>query len=137
MAKLSPKQEQFCQEFLVDLNGAAAARRAGYSEKTAHEQASQLLAKLNIAERIAQLKQERVEKVARTAQDVLNDIIAVTAQARDEGDLKTALKGLELQGKHLGMFTEKIQQEVSGPNGGAVQTSSEIVVRFVEADHGD
>lgn len=114
MQKLTPKQEAFCQEYVVDLNGAAAARRAGYSEKTAHEQAAQLLAKLNIAERIAELKRERAEKVARTAQDVLNDIISVTLQARDEGDLKTALKGLELQGKHLGMFTDKLQTEHSG-----------------------
>ena len=137
MAKLTPKQEMFCQEFLVDLNGAAAARRAGYSEKTAHEQAAQLLAKLSITERIAELKRERIEKVARTAQDVLNDIIAVTAQAREEGDLKTALKGLELQGKHLGMFTDRVQQEVSGPGGGPLQSQNEIVVRFVEAGHGD
>jgi phage terminase small subunit len=137
MQKLSAKQEQFCREYLVDLNATQAAIRAGYSAKTANEQASRLLANVSVASRVAELKQERIEKVARTAQDVLNDIIAVTAQARDEGDLKTALKGLELQGKHLGMFTDRVQQEVSGPNGGAVQTSSEIVVRFVEAEHGD
>lgn len=137
MAKLSPKQEQFCREFMVDLNGTQAAIRAGYSAKTAQEQASRLLSNVMVAERISELKQDRAEKVARTAQDVLNDIISVTAQARDKGDLKTALKGLELQGKHLGMFTDKIQQEVSGPNGGPVQSQNEIVVRFVESSHGD
>lgn len=114
MQKLTPKQEAFCQEFLVDLNGAAAARRAGYSEKTAHEQAAQLLAKLSIAERIAMLKQERAEKVAVTAADVLKGVIEVTLQAREEGDLKTALKGYELQGKHIGMWTDKVQTEHSG-----------------------
>lgn len=31
--------------------------------------------------------------------------------------------------------TDKVQQEVSGPGGGPV--SSELVVRFVEADHAD
>jgi phage terminase small subunit len=137
MQKLSAKQEQFCREYLVDLNATQAAIRAGYSPKTAQEQASRLLSNVMVAARVAELKAKRAEKADRTAQDVLNDIIAVTAQARDEGDLKTALKGLELQGKHLGMFTDRVQQEVSGPNGGAVQTSSEIVVRFVEADHGD
>ena len=35
MADLTPKQERFCQEYLVDLNAAAAARRAGYSKQTA------------------------------------------------------------------------------------------------------
>ena len=32
---LTPKQEAFVQEYLVDMNAAAAATRAGYSEKTA------------------------------------------------------------------------------------------------------
>ncbi len=133
MQKLSAKQEQFCREYLVDLNATQAAIRAGYSAKTANAIGNENLLKPCIAERIAMLKQERANKVARTAQDVLNDIIAVTTQAHEEGDLKTALKGLELQGKHLGMFTDRIQQEVSGPGGGPV--SSELVVRFVETGH--
>lgn len=114
MQKLSAKQEQFCREYLVDLNATQAAIRAGYSPKTAQEQASRLLSNVMVASRVAELKAQRADKLARTAQDVLNDIIAVTAQARDEGDLKTALKGLELQGKHLGMFTDKLQTEHSG-----------------------
>lgn len=114
MQKLSAKQEQFCREYLVDLNATQAAIRAGYSPKTAQEQASRLLSNVIVVERVAVLKQERANKVARTAQDVLNDIIAVTTQAHEEGDLKTALKGLELQGKHLGMFTDKLQTEHSG-----------------------
>ena len=137
MQKLSAKQEQFCREYLVDLNATQAAIRAGYSAKTAAVIGNENLIKPYIAERIAVLKQERADKVSVTAQDVLKGVIEVTLLAREEGDLKTALKGYELQGKHIGMWTEKVQQEVSGPNGGAVQTSSEIVVRFVEATHGD
>lgn len=137
MQKLSAKQEQFCREYLVDLNATQAAIRAGYSAKTANAIGNENLLKPYIAERISKLKQERADKVSVTAADVLKGVIEVTLLAREEGDLKTALKGYELQGKHIGMWTEKVQQEVSGPNGGAVQTSSEIVVRFVEADHGD
>ncbi|WP_198585325.1 terminase small subunit, partial [Escherichia coli] len=40
MAKLTDKQELFAREYLKDLNGTQAAIRAGYSEKTANEQAS-------------------------------------------------------------------------------------------------
>ena len=137
MQKLSAKQEQFCREYLVDLNATQAAIRAGYSAKTAAVIGNENLIKPYIAERIAALKQERADKVSVAAADVLKGVIEVTVLAREEGDLKTALKGYELQGKHIGMWTEKVQQEVSGPNGGAVQTSSEIVVRFVEAEHGD
>ncbi|MBN8935741.1 MAG: terminase small subunit [Rhizobiales bacterium] len=42
---LTPKQRRFIAEFLVDLNGTRAAIRAGYSPKTANEQAAQLMAK--------------------------------------------------------------------------------------------
>lgn len=135
MQKLSAKQEQFCREYLVDLNATQAAIRAGYSAKTAAVIGNENLIKPYIAERIAVLKQERADKVSVTATDVLKGVIEVTLQAREEGDLKTALKGYELQGKHIGMWTDKVQQEVSGPGGGPV--SSELVVRFVEADHAD
>lgn len=137
MQKLSAKQEQFCREYLVDLNATQAAIRAGYSPKTANRIASENLSKPDVMERVAELKRERADKVAVTAADVLKGVIEVTLLAREEGDLKTALKGYELQGKHIGMWTEKVQQEVSGPNGGPVQAQSEIVVRFVESSHGD
>lgn len=47
-------------------------------------------------------------------------------------DAKNANRALELLGKHLGIFTDKIRAEVSGPDGGPM--ASEIVVRFVEPD---
>ncbi|GMA59687.1 hypothetical protein GCM10025859_01270 [Alicyclobacillus fastidiosus] len=36
MGKLTPKQERFVQEYLIDLNATQAAVRAGYSEQTAY-----------------------------------------------------------------------------------------------------
>jgi len=47
---------------MVDLNGTQAAIRAGYSQNTANEQASQNLAKLNIQERVAELQKEISER---------------------------------------------------------------------------
>jgi phage terminase small subunit len=46
--KLTPKQEAFVREYLVDLNGTQAAIRAGYSEKSAPVIACQNLRKLNV-----------------------------------------------------------------------------------------
>ena len=59
----APKQEQFCLEYIVDLNGAGAAKRAGYSEKTAVNMASRLLTIVNIQKRIEYLKTQNVERV--------------------------------------------------------------------------
>lgn len=135
MQKLSAKQEQFCREYLVDLNATQAAIRAGYSAKTAAVIGNENLIKPYIAERIAELKQERAEKTSRTAQDALNDLFAYTREAHDIGDLKTAMKGLELQLKHFGELTDKVKSEVSGPNGGAVQ--GELTIKLVRPGHAD
>lgn len=50
---LSPKQQRFVEEYLIDLNGTQAAIRAGYSARTARVKASQQLAKVNIQDAIA------------------------------------------------------------------------------------
>uniref|UniRef100_UPI00402ABCC6 terminase small subunit n=1 Tax=Edwardsiella tarda TaxID=636 RepID=UPI00402ABCC6 len=50
-------------DHLACLNSTQAAIRAGYSEKTANEQGSQNLAKLSVANRIAELNSERLERV--------------------------------------------------------------------------
>lgn len=52
--KLTAKQRRFCEEYLKDFNGAAAARRAGYSENTCYEIASENLIKPNIKQYISQ-----------------------------------------------------------------------------------
>jgi phage terminase small subunit len=73
-SKLTPKQKKFCQEYLIDLNGTQAAIRAGYSKKTANEQASQLLAKLNIQAEVQKLMKERSERTQITQDRVIGEL---------------------------------------------------------------
>lgn len=77
MAKLTDKQELFAREYLKDLNATQAAIRAGYSEKTANEQASRLLANVNIQSFVAGLKAERVEQVGIDAAYVLRRLVEI------------------------------------------------------------
>ena len=58
-AKLTAKQEIFCKEYLIDLNGTQAAIRAGYSEKTAEQQASRMLLNVKVQNRVSELKEVR------------------------------------------------------------------------------
>jgi len=51
-ATLTDRQERFVFEYLIDLNASAAARRAGYSANSAKEQASDLIRKPAVRERI-------------------------------------------------------------------------------------
>lgn len=70
---LTPQQETFCQEYMVDLNGTQAAIRAGYSERTANEQAGRLLSKVSIRSRIDELRKDRAERTDITADRVLKE----------------------------------------------------------------
>ena len=61
---LTPKQERFVQEYLVDLNATAAAIRAGYSKKRASELGYQLLQKTTVQAALQEAKinlQKRTE----------------------------------------------------------------------------
>ena len=186
MAKLTAKQQRFCDEYLIDLNATQAAIRAGYSEKRASEQAYQLLQKTTVQNHIAELQKERekrteitqdsvlhelaliafakasdyarvVEKDAmvevdgnmvpvldedgnqvkyRTVEPILTDdltedqkkAIAVIKKGRDGFEIKpySKIQALELLGKHLGMFTEKVEVKNTTPNAFEGLTTEEL-----------
>ena len=65
--KLNKRQQVFIDEYLSCFNGAEAARRAGYSEKSARFQASELLADPNISQQI----QARLAEVHMSADEAL------------------------------------------------------------------
>lgn len=151
MPKLTDKQTAFVREYLVDLNATQAAIRAGYSERTASRIGPQLLGKTGVREAIEKAQAKRARRVEVTQDYVLSNLVEVVERTMqrapvldrkgeqvtdEEGravwtfDAKGANRALELLGKHLGIFTDKVRAEVSGPDGGPV--ASEIVVRFVE-----
>lgn len=150
MAKLTPKQERFVEEYLIDLNATQAAIRAGYSPKTANEQGSRLLANVSIRACIDQAMAERSKRtgvnadrvlieLARlgfvNATDVINMDTASIKESANRDDtaaiasikvktiptegggeitereikLYDKTKNLELIGKHLGMFKDKLE----------------------------
>lgn len=69
--KITPKMEIFVREYLVDHNGARAARAAGYAEKTANVQAATLLANEKIQGLIQVELGKRKERLELDGDDVL------------------------------------------------------------------
>ena len=59
---LTAKQARFTEEYLVDLNATQAAKRAGYSEKTAGSQGQRLLKNVEVAAAIAEAMSERSKR---------------------------------------------------------------------------
>jgi len=74
MGKLTDKQEMFCKEYLIDLNATQAAIRAGYSKKTANEQAGRLLVNVSVQAKIYQLKEKRSNRIEMTSDGVLKEL---------------------------------------------------------------
>jgi len=68
---LTARQYLFCIHYCAnDLNGAKAARLAGYAEDSCNVKAAQLLAKVSIQERIAELMAKTVEKARIGADEI-------------------------------------------------------------------
>jgi len=108
---VTPKQQRFVEEYLIDLNATQAAIRAGYSADTARQMGSENLSKPDIAEAISVANAERSAKTAIDAAWVLVEARSVYDEARGIGKLPEALKALELCGKHVDIqaFKEKIE----------------------------
>jgi len=88
MKLVNDKHERFCQEYIIDLNGYKAAVRAKYSEKTARSKASQLLTKVNIQERIAELKAIRSERTQVTQDMVIKELLILAlSDFEDYGEI--------------------------------------------------
>lgn len=64
---MTPKQQRFVEEYLVDLNATQAAIRAGYSESTANQIGWQLLQKTSVSKAVA----ERMDALSMRAAEVL------------------------------------------------------------------
>src|SRR5262245_53640614 len=114
MKGLPPKQELFVTEYLLDLNAAAAYRRAGYSARTDHEASvggSRLLAKAGIAARVAAAQAERAARLLITADEVLRGLrreATLTGEGSSHSARVAAWKAL---GKHLGLFVDRVRLE--------------------------
>lgn len=164
---MTPKQERFVEEYLIDLNATQAAIRAGYSEKTADQQGHQLLKKASVAAAIEKARAEQSKRTQVTADMVVRELARVgfsdvrklltdsdTLRPISTLDDETAAavasveivakpggvdedgnrmvehvhkiklwdknSALEKLGKHLGMFTERVEH--SGPDGGPIET---------------
>lgn len=113
------KVARFVAEYVIDLNGKQAAIRAGYSPRTAESQASRLLSNAKVKSAVASAKRKIASKLELTAEKVLADIERISNKAERSRQYNAAIRGKQLLGQHLKLFTEK--HEHGGIGGGPVQ----------------
>lgn len=173
---LTKRQEEFCRQYMIDLNGTQAAIRAGYSKKGAHVQAAQLLSNPKVRSFANTLKAERAERTEITSDRVLMEIgrlafadirrvftedgkllpvhllpseVAASISAievvtskvpgGEPGDVEHTAKikfwdkrgSLELLGRHLKLFTDKIELEVGDELATRLKEARERVAKQV------
>ena len=136
MTELTPKQERFVREYLIDLNATQAAIRAGYSEKTAYSIGQENLTKPVIKAAVKAAQEQVAERLGITRTWVLTNLKTVAERCMQAapvldrsgnrvyvetatGDLAPAFvfnpagatRALELLGKHIGVLTDKVKLE--------------------------
>ena len=109
MDKLTPKQQRFVDEYLVDLNATQAARRAGYSERTCAKIGFENLQKPEIHAALQAASAEREKRTLITQDQIITEIREIAKEARDAQQFSAALKGYELLGKHQKMWTDRVE----------------------------
>lgn len=139
MAKLTPKQEKFCLEFIQCGNAAEAYRRAYSAEKmkpeTVWSNASRIMADSKVLARVSELRADAAQKAMVTLESHLADLARLRDLAEEDGQFSAAITAEISRGKAVGLYTERLKQEVSGPNGGAVQ--GELTIKLVRPGHAD
>lgn len=136
--EITEREELFCHEYLQDLNKTRAYMRAYGNDNYASSavSASRLFKNPNILTRIDELMKERNDSLKIDAAYVLENLISISQRCQQNEEVKEwdyeekcmkgtgeyqfdsngANKALELIGKHLGMFKEKVEHsgEIQG-----------------------
>lgn len=132
---LSDKHEQFCLEYVKDLNATQAYARTypDASPETADANGPKLLGNARIKERISELKAKRAKKTEITAERVLQEI-ATTAFAHiglvaDIGtDGSVTLKEQKKMGKNIRALHSLQQDEIYNKDGELVKIKNKFTM---------
>lgn len=89
MARMTAKQQRFCDEYLIDLNATQAAIRAGYSEKTARVIANENLTKPYIKEYIDKRMAEKEAELIADQNEVMKYLTSVMRREKTESVVVT------------------------------------------------
>ena len=108
---MNKRQEIFIQEYLVDMNGAAAARRAGFSPKHARSTASRLLQKPDVKAAIDAALEKRRQETEISAKRVMEHISGIAFAEAQGSAVGNKVRCLELLAKLLGMFESNANME--------------------------
>jgi phage terminase small subunit len=111
---MTPKQQKFVEEYLIDLNATKAAMRAGYSKKTAHRIGAENMQKPAIKKAINEARKKFSQKTEVTTEKIIkgfSDIAFSDSEMTEDRDKVASLNSLA---RIMGMFNDKLSVKHSG-----------------------
>lgn len=108
---LNERRKLFIKEYLIDQNATEAAKRAGYSEKTAYSQGHDLLKNPEIKEAIQSELNKTHDKLEITVERIQDELAKMAFGKVSKDSIlcnRDKTKALELLGKNKAMFTDKV-----------------------------
>lgn len=110
---LTPKQQRFVDEYLIDLNATQAAIRAGYAAKTANREGSRLLSNVDISHAIATKAANTAERLDLSAERVLRGLFEEATRTGDGASHGARVSAWGLLGKYHKLFTDRIEADIT------------------------
>ncbi len=111
---LTAKQAAFIEEYLKDFNATAAAKRAGYSERSAHQRGYELVHNPEVAATIKERGASDAEVLGITRGWILSRLQVIAIAAEDAGKFGPANRALELLAKLRGDLIDRSEVKTLG-----------------------
>lgn len=111
---MNVRQQKFCDYYLQSCNATDAAKKAGYSERTAYSIGEENLKKPEIKKYLAEHEKKAHKERIATAEEIL-EFLSDTMRD-NETERKDRLKAAELLGKRYVLFTDRLEASVTNEN---------------------
>ena len=105
--RLTAKQRRFVDEYLVDLSASAAARRAGYSQRSAGAIGWEILKKPEIAEAIQKARTDLSVRTGVSQDFVIERWRIESMGAGPDTNASARIKAADSIAKYLGMWSDQ------------------------------
>jgi hypothetical protein len=124
--RVTARQQRFIDEYMTEFNATAAARRAGYSAKSAHQRGYELVHSPGVAAVIKERGASDADVLGITRNWILTELREVLEQAKGEGKLGPANRALELLARLRGDLLERTETDVKAVH---------VVINRLDVEH--
>lgn len=131
-AKVTPRQDRFCKEYVIDLNGARAYQEVyKCSDKAAESGASRMLRIVKVKARIRELRKRLEKKTGISAERVINEYAKVAfANIKSVLSENNEIVDISKVPDEIAAAVESIQSDIRHDSGDSEGYTEKVKVKF-------